>query len=35
VVSIDPELLENHIDIDEIDADSAVDCTEKSVMEFL
>jgi hypothetical protein len=33
VASIDPELLENHME--KIDADSVDDCTEESVMEFL
>jgi hypothetical protein len=35
VASIDPELLENHIDMEEIDAESVDDCTDESVMEFL
>jgi hypothetical protein len=35
VASIDPELLENHIDMGEIDANSVDDCTDKSVMELL
>jgi hypothetical protein len=35
VASIDPELLENHIDMEKIDADSADDFTDESVMEFL
>jgi hypothetical protein len=35
VASIDPELLENLIDMEKIDADSVIDCTDESVMEFL
>jgi uncharacterized membrane protein YheB (UPF0754 family) len=35
VASIDPELLENLIDMEKIDADSVDDCTEESLMEFL
>jgi hypothetical protein len=35
VASIDPELLENLIDIEEIDVESVSDCTDKSVMESL
>jgi hypothetical protein len=35
VASIDPELLENLIDMKKIDADSVDDCTDESVMEFL
>jgi hypothetical protein len=35
VASINPELLENHIDMEEIDADSVDDCTDESVMELL
>jgi hypothetical protein len=35
VASIDPELLENLIDMEEIDASSVDDCTDESVMEFL
>jgi hypothetical protein len=35
VASIDPELLENLIDMEEIDANSVDDCTDESVMEFL
>jgi hypothetical protein len=35
VASIDPELLENLIDMEKIDADSVDDCTGESVMEFL
>jgi hypothetical protein len=35
VASIDPELLENLIDMENIDADSVYDCTDESVMEFL
>jgi hypothetical protein len=35
VASIDPELLENLIDMENIDADSVDDCTDESVMEFL
>jgi hypothetical protein len=35
VASIDPELLENLIDTEKIDADSVDDCTDESVMEFL
>jgi hypothetical protein len=34
VASIDPELLENLIDTDEIDANLVDDCTDESVMEF-
>jgi hypothetical protein len=34
VVSIDPELLETLIDMEEIDAESVKDCTDESVMEF-
>jgi hypothetical protein len=34
VASIDPELLENLIDMEKIDADSVDDCTDESVMEF-
>jgi anion-transporting ArsA/GET3 family ATPase len=33
--SIDPELLENLIDMEEIDAESVEDCTDESVIEFL
>jgi hypothetical protein len=33
--SIDPELLENLIDMEEIDAESVDDCTDESVMEYL
>jgi hypothetical protein len=33
--SIDPELLENLIDMEEINADSVDDCTDESVVEFL
>jgi hypothetical protein len=32
VASIDPELLENLIDMEKIDADSVDDCTDESVM---
>jgi hypothetical protein len=32
---IDPELLENLIDMETIDAESVDDCTEESVMEYL
>jgi hypothetical protein len=35
VASIDPELLENLIDMETIDADSVDDCTDESVMVFL
>jgi hypothetical protein len=35
VALIDPELLENLIDMEKIDADSVDDCTDESVMEFL
>jgi hypothetical protein len=35
VASIDPELLENLIDMEEIDAESVDDCTDESVMEIL
>jgi hypothetical protein len=35
VASIDPELLENLIDMEKIDADSVDDCTDESAMEFL
>jgi hypothetical protein len=35
VASVDPELLENLIDMEKIDADSVDDCTGDSVMEFL
>jgi hypothetical protein len=35
VASIDPELLVNLIDMQEIDAESVDDCTDESVMEFL
>jgi hypothetical protein len=35
VASIDPELLENLIDTEEIDAESVDDCTDESVMDFL
>jgi hypothetical protein len=35
VASIDPELLENLIDMEKIDADSVNNCTDESVMEFL
>jgi hypothetical protein len=35
VASIDPELLENLIDMERIDADSVDDCTDESVMEFI
>jgi hypothetical protein len=35
MASIDPELLENLIDMEKIDADSVDDCTDESVMEFL
>jgi hypothetical protein len=35
VASIDPELLENLIDMEEINAESAEYCTDESVMEFL
>jgi hypothetical protein len=35
VTSIDPELLKNLIDMDEIDAESIDDCTKESVMKFL
>jgi hypothetical protein len=35
VASIDPELLENLIDMEEIDAESVTDCTDESEMGFL
>jgi hypothetical protein len=35
VASIDPELLENLIDMEEIDAESVDDCTDECVMEYL
>jgi hypothetical protein len=35
VASIDPELLENLIDMEEIDTNSVDDCIDESVMEFL
>jgi hypothetical protein len=35
VASIDPELLENLIDMEKIDADSMDHCTDESMMEFL
>jgi hypothetical protein len=35
VASIDPELLENLIDMYKIDAESVEDCTDENVMEFL
>jgi hypothetical protein len=35
VASIDPELLENLIDMEGIDVESIEDCTDESVMEFL
>jgi hypothetical protein len=35
VASIDPELLENLIDMEETDAESVEECTDESVMEFL
>jgi hypothetical protein len=35
VASIDPELLENLIDMEEIYAESVDDCTDESVMEYL
>jgi hypothetical protein len=35
VASIDPELLENLIDMEEVDAESVDDCTDESVMEYL
>jgi hypothetical protein len=35
VASIDPELLENLVDMEKIDADLVDDCTDESVMEFL
>jgi hypothetical protein len=35
VDSIDPELLENHIEKDEINAESVKDCTDESVWSFL
>jgi hypothetical protein len=35
MASIDPELLENLIDMVEIDADSVDDCTDENVMEYL
>jgi hypothetical protein len=33
--SIDPKLLENLIDMEEIDAESVEDCTDESEMEYL
>jgi hypothetical protein len=35
VASIDPKLLENLIDMEEIDAESVDDCTDESVMKYL
>jgi hypothetical protein len=35
VASIDPELLENLIDMKEIDAESVDNCSDESVMEYL
>jgi hypothetical protein len=35
VASIDPELLENLIDMEKIDADTVDDCTDESVIKFL
>jgi hypothetical protein len=35
VASIDPELLENRIDMEKIDADSVDDCTDERVMIYL
>jgi hypothetical protein len=35
VASIDPKLLDNLIDIEEIDAESVDDCTDESVIEYL
>jgi hypothetical protein len=35
VASIDPELVENLIDMERIDGDSVDDCTDESVMECL
>jgi hypothetical protein len=35
VALIDPELLENLIDMEKIDAELVEDCTDESVMEFL
>jgi hypothetical protein len=35
VASIDPELLEHHIDVEEIDAESVDDCTDESVINIL
>jgi hypothetical protein len=35
VASIDPELLQNLIDMEKVDANSVVDCIDESVMEFL
>jgi hypothetical protein len=35
VASINPELLENHINMENIDADTVDDCTDESVMEYL
>jgi hypothetical protein len=35
VASIDPKLLENFIDMEEIDAESVDDCTNESVVEYL
>jgi hypothetical protein len=35
VASIDPELLENLVDMEKIDTDSVDDCMDESVMEYL
>jgi hypothetical protein len=35
VASIDPELLENLIDMEDIDAESVDDCTDESVMDYI
>jgi hypothetical protein len=35
VALIDPELLENHIDMKKVDAGSVDDCTDESVKEYL
>jgi hypothetical protein len=35
VASIDPELIEKLISMEEVDAESVEDCTDESLMEFL
>jgi hypothetical protein len=35
VASIDPELLENLVDMEKIDADSVDDCMDESIMDYL